>query len=124
MNCPKAQRLGKGGGGGAWVGTGASVTEPLTVKKDTHMRHNHHHRGGRGREVRGRAATCGTSELVAAVGTVCVAVTDPGVDDASPRATVEAVGGAGRQSGGQSVRSNTVYAAGWERVTLMQHRVD
>lgn len=34
MNWPKAQRLGKGGGGGACVGTGASVTEPLTMRRN------------------------------------------------------------------------------------------
>lgn len=43
----------------------------------------------------GGGGTGGTAQLVAAVGTVGVTVTNPGVDDAHAGATVEAVGGAG-----------------------------
>lgn len=60
----------------------------------------------------GRGVTCGTSKLIAAIRTVRVAVTHPGVDDTSPRATVETVGGAGGWTRGHSVRSNTIYKAG------------
>lgn len=79
-------------------------------------------------QSKGRGVTCGTSKLIAAVRTVCVAVTHPGVDDTSPRATVEAVGGAGRYTRGQSVRSNTIYkvgstsemmGGGWERELII-----
>lgn len=61
--------------------------------------------------------TCGTSQLVAAVGTVSVAVTHPGVDDASSRATVEAVGGTSRGARGHSVRCNTTYKGGDSSLT-------
>lgn len=51
--------------------------------------------------------TCRTSQLIAAIRTVSVTITHPGVDDTSPRATVEAVGGTSRWTRGYSVRSNT-----------------
>lgn len=59
-----------------------------------------------------RGGTCGTSQLIAAIRTVSVAVTHPGVDDASSRATVEAVGGTSRGTRGDSVRSNSTYKDG------------
>lgn len=158
-NWPKAQRPGTGGGGEAWVGTGASVTEPLTavkqikvfigyvhsilfniflsyvpvwqlvilsygsfcfffkpspdlttiiINKNMHMKYRPLYLN----PSRDRGVTCGTSELITAIRTVCIAITHPGVDYTSPRATVEAVGGTGSRTRGHSVRSNTIYKAG------------
>lgn len=56
--------------------------------------------------------TCGTSKLIAAIRTVRVAITHPGVDDASSRATVEAVGSTSRRARSHSMGSNTTYKGG------------
>ena len=57
-------------------------------------------------------ATCGTAQLIAAVGTVSVSVTHPGVDDAGSGATVETVGSTSGGARGHVVRSITTYKVG------------
>lgn len=60
-------------------------------------------------DVGGWGGTSGTAQLIAAVATVGVTVTHPGVDDAPSRAAAEAVWGTGGGAWGRRVGGGATY---------------